>query len=146
MHLRKSLLGRGYSAAAPPATLSTSPWTHFLIQTLPLFPAQQLRGHLTSGVLSLCPHGAQSLGKGLSEGRGTWGALPQLLPSPQHIWRITGAHSQAAPQLHATSRVTAGRQGVLPAPWARPEAYMAVLARMEDSMACSSVRADGRLW
>lgn len=28
----------------------------------------------------------------------------------------------------------------------RQEAYMAVLARMEDSMACSSVRADGRLW
>lgn len=25
-------------------------------------------------------------------------------------------------------------------------AYMAVLARMEESMACSSVRAEGRLW
>lgn len=30
--------------------------------------------------------------------------------------------------------------------WLRHEAHMAVLARMEDSMACSSVRADGRLW
>ena len=30
--------------------------------------------------------------------------------------------------------------------WLWHKAYMAVLARMEDSMACSSVRADGRLW